>query len=106
MPSVIFVLPDGSERRVDVAPGTSLMHAAVDRDLPGIVGECGGCATCATCHVVVDAAWAARLPPIGPDEDDMLDFTASPRQPNSRLGCQIAVDASLEGVRVMLPAAD
>ena len=51
MPSIVFVLPGGAERRVTVPAGTSLMHAAVDHDVPGIVGECGGCASCATCHV-------------------------------------------------------
>jgi hypothetical protein len=43
MPSIVFVLPGGAERRVTVPAGTSLMHAAVDHDVPGIVGECGGC---------------------------------------------------------------
>lgn len=105
MPSVTFVLPDGSERRVDVRPGTSVMRAAVDDGVPGIVGECGGAASCATCHVYVDPAWAARLPAIEPAEGDLLDFTDAERRPTSRLGCQIAIDASLDGLRVEVPAA-
>lgn len=103
MPSVIFVLPDGSERRIEVRAGTSVMRAALDHDLPGVIGECGGVATCATCHVYVDPAWSGRLAPPDANEADMLDFTASPRRPTSRLGCQIAVDASLDGIRVELP---
>ncbi|MFZ4756552.1 MAG: 2Fe-2S iron-sulfur cluster-binding protein [Burkholderiaceae bacterium] len=103
MPAVIFVLPDGSERRVDVVAGTSVMLAAVDHDLPGIVGECGGCASCATCHVIVDPAWAARLVPPDAVEDDLLGFADTPRRPTSRLGCQIAIDASLDGLRVEIP---
>jgi 2Fe-2S ferredoxin len=103
MPSVTFVLPDGSERRVDVAAGTSVMLAAVDNDVPGIVGECGGCASCATCHVWVDPAWIDRLPPAESVEDDLLGFAEAERRPTSRLGCQIALDASLDGLRVEVP---
>ena len=103
MPRVTFVLPDGSERAVDAAAGTSLMRAAIDHDVPGIVGECGGCASCATCHVYVDAAWLARLTPADAAEDDLLGFAEAERRPGSRLGCQIALDAALDGLRVGIP---
>ena len=103
MPTVTFVLPDGSERRIDVVAGTSVMLAAVEHDLPGIVGECGGCASCATCHVYVDAAWVERLEPADEVEDDLLGFAAAPRRAGSRLACQIEVDASLDGLRVEIP---
>jgi 2Fe-2S ferredoxin len=114
MPTVTFVLPDGGERRIDVAAGTSVMLAAVENDLPGIVGECGGCASCATCHVYVDAAWTGRLswvdpawidrlPPADEVEDDLLGFAAAPRRAGSRLACQIEMDASLDGLRVEIP---
>jgi len=103
MPRVIFVLPDGSERAVDAADGTSVMRAAVDHDVYGVVGECGGCASCATCHVYVDAAWLDRLAPVGLAEDDLLGFADAERRPGSRLGCQIALDAALDGLRVEVP---
>jgi 2Fe-2S ferredoxin len=103
MPSVTFVLPDGSERRVVADAGTSVMLAAVGNDVPGIVGECGGCASCATCHVWVDPAWIGRLPPADPVEDDLLGFAEAERRPTSRLGCQIALDAALDGLRVEVP---
>jgi ferredoxin, 2Fe-2S len=103
MPTVTFVLPDGSERRIDVVAGTSVMLAAVEHDLPGIVGECGGCASCATCHVYVDPVWAARLEPADEVEDDLLGFAAAPRRAGSRLACQIEMVASLDGLRVEIP---
>ena len=103
MPSIVFVLPDGSERRVAVDAGTSVMHAAVDHGVPGLLGDCGGCLSCATCHVWVDPAWLDRLPPADPAEDDLLGFTEAERRPNSRLGCQIAVDDALDGLRVAVP---
>jgi 2Fe-2S ferredoxin len=103
MPSIVFVLPDGSERTVTVAAGTSVMHAAVDHGLPGVIGECGGCASCATCHVWVDAGWIGALAPADDVERDLLGFTEAERRPTSRLGCQIAVAASLDGLRVEIP---
>ena len=57
MPKVTYVQPDGKQRVIDVAPGTTLMEAAIDNDVAGIVAECGGACSCATCHVYVDPAW-------------------------------------------------
>jgi 2Fe-2S ferredoxin len=105
MPSIVFVLPDRSERTVTVDAGTSVMLAAVGQDLPGVVGECGGCASCATCHVWIDPRWAAVLSPPDALEDDLLGFTGDARRPTSRLGCQIAIDPSLDGLRVEIPPA-
>jgi 2Fe-2S ferredoxin len=103
MPSIVFVLPGGTERRVTVAAGTNVMHAAVDHDVPGIVGECGGCVSCATCHVWVDPGWIDRLPPADEVEADLLGFAEAERRPTSRLGCQVAVDDALDGLRVQVP---
>jgi 2Fe-2S ferredoxin len=58
---------------------------------------------CATCHVYVEPEFAARLGAIDPVEDEMLDTAASPRQSNSRLGCQILIAEELDGLRVRLP---
>lgn len=95
MPRVTFVLPDGSERIVEAAAGTSAMRAAVAADVPGILGECGGACSCATCHVYVVGG-----DPGGPSETeaDMLDFAASPRAPESRLSCQVVLTDALDGL--------
>ena len=84
-------------------PGISLMRAAIDADLDGIAADCGGALTCATCHVIVREPWANQLPAMQGDEDDMLGFTASGRQPNSRLSCQITLTEALNGLQVDLP---
>jgi len=84
--------------------GQSLMRAAVDAAIDGIKADCGGVMTCATCHVYVDAAWLDRLPPPSADEDAMLEMTAAPRAPNSRLSCQIALAAEFDGLTATLPA--
>ena len=73
-------------------------------NIAGIEAGCGGLLTCATCHVMVREPHAALLPPPGSEELGMLDFTASPRQANSRLSCQIQLTDALDGLTVDLPA--
>lgn len=92
-----------AERVLQVRPGTSLMHAAVDAGIDGIAADCGGSLTCATCHVYVQEPWLERLPAPSEDEDAMLDLTASARQPNSRLSCQLVITDALDGLSVELP---
>jgi ferredoxin, 2Fe-2S len=103
MPTIVFLLPDGTERAVTAPVGTSVMLAAVDNDVRGIEGECGGCLSCATCHVWVDEADAARLPPPDEDELGMLEFVAAERRPSSRLCCQIEITPQIDGLRVRVP---
>lgn len=80
------------------------MQAAVAANMPGIAADCGGLLTCGTCHVLVREPHASALPPPDADELGMLDFTATPRQPNSRLSCQIVLTEALDGLAVDLPA--
>jgi 2Fe-2S ferredoxin len=82
--------------------GTSLMQAAVDNNVAGVVGECGGFCSCATCVCHVDASWADRLPPPEAMESAMLESVAADH-PNSRLCCQITLNQDLEGLTVHLP---
>lgn len=78
------------------------MQLARMHDIDEIEGTCEGSLACATCHVVVDADWFPKLPPLSEDEEDMLDLATS-LQPTSRLGCQIKVDDDLSGLIVHLP---
>jgi 2Fe-2S ferredoxin len=103
MPRVTYVAASGEETVVDVAVGDSVMQAAIANGVEGIVAECGGSASCATCHVYVDDAFLPLLPQIGEIEGEMLDFAASARFDNSRLGCQIVVTDALDGLIVALP---
>lgn len=89
---------------IETRPGQSLMRAATQAGIDGIAADCGGSLTCATCHVMVRAPWLDRLPAMQAEEDDMLGFTASPRQTNSRLSCQIMLGAELDGLQIDLPA--
>ncbi|WP_064076080.1 2Fe-2S iron-sulfur cluster-binding protein [Prescottella equi] len=88
MTRVTYVQPNGDETAVDVPAGTSLMRAALNHSVPGIVGECGGQCICATCHVYVQDHDVA-FDPASAEEDEMLDWSATDRRPESRLSCQL-----------------
>jgi ferredoxin, 2Fe-2S len=103
MPRVTYIDTDGKETTLDIAVGTSVMQAAVYNGVDGIVAECGGSCMCATCHVYVQEDQLARTPSMQPDEDAMLEGTASPRKPNSRLSCQLVVSPEMDGLVVHLP---
>ena len=103
MITVHLVEPNGTRHTVQGHEGQSLMRAATAAGVDGITADCGGCMTCATCHVYVDPAWLERLPRPSAEEDSMLDMTAEPRRPNSRLSCQVVLDPALEGLVAGLP---
>lgn len=102
MSTITYVHRDGERETVSATEGTSVMRAALQNGIDGIVGECGGQAMCATCHVYVDEP-PVDLPAISEDEDEMLECTASPREPESRLGCQLRAGLNFESITVRLP---
>ena len=103
MARITYISAGGATTTVDVPNGWTVMEGAVRNSVDGIEAECGGCCACATCHVYVDAAWLDKLPLWEETENDMLNFTASPRQDNSRLSCQLKVSPALDGLVVRLP---
>ena len=103
MPTIHYILKDGSTRSVEAKLGASVMETAIQHNIRGIDAECGGSCSCATCHVYVDEAFVGRLTPPDEMEDELLDGTASERAANSRLSCQIPVTAELDGLTVRVP---
>ena len=103
MPKITFIRPDGSQQVLTGTPGQSVMQLATAHGIPEIEAECGGACACATCHVIVDAAWADRLPPQGVMEADMIDFAAGVT-PTSRLSCQLTITEAFDGLTLHLPA--
>ena len=103
MPKITYVSHEGNRYDVDAEVGTTVMENALKNLVPGIEAECGGACSCATCHVYVDEAWVAATGEPEPMEEDMLDFAADPK-PNSRLSCQIKMNADLDGLVVHIPA--
>jgi 2Fe-2S ferredoxin len=98
MPKITYHHADGSVATVAVDAGASIMRAALDNSIAGIVGECGGQAMCATCHVLVRGDHA--LPDISEDEDEMLECTIDERGVNSRLGCQVVAGRDFDEIEV------
>lgn len=105
MPKLIVVTREGEEREVMGEAGLSVMEVVRDAGIDEILALCGGCCSCATCHVHVDPDFAAKLPPMSEDEDDLLD-SASDRDGESRLSCQIEMTDALDGMRVRIAAED
>jgi 2Fe-2S ferredoxin len=103
MPTIHYILLDGSRRSVDAKLGSSVMENAIRSNIRGIDAECGGSCSCATCHVYVDEAYVARLVPADDEEAELLGFVAAERLPNSRLSCQLAMTAELDGITVRIP---
>lgn len=103
MPKILFIEHSGKEHLIEAEAGKSVMQAAVENLVPGIVGDCGGACSCATCHGYVDAAWEGKVEPKGETEEMMLDGAMNVES-NSRLTCQIMVKAELDGLVVRLPS--
>lgn len=105
MPKLIVVTRDGEEREVSGDAGLSVMEVIRDNGIDELLAICGGCCSCATCHVHVDPAFAAKLPPMSEDENDLLD-SAETRDQWSRLSCQIPFNDALDGLRVRIAEED
>jgi ferredoxin, 2Fe-2S len=105
MPKLIVVTRDGEERAVAGEAGLSVMEVIRENGFDELLALCGGCCSCATCHVHVDPEFAAELPPMSEDENDLLE-SSSERDANSRLSCQIPFSDALDGLRVTIAAED
>ena len=103
MPTVTYVSSSGISRKIEVPSGTSVMQAALNHRVDGILGECGGNCMCATCHVYVDVSFLSRIPPATDNEKFMLSIAAEGPGTNSRLSCQIKITEELDGIVVRLP---
>lgn len=102
MTLVNFVQPDGTRQIVSAKDDLSLMEAARQNNVDGIVADCGGGALCSTCHVHVSAEWFGIVGPPSPTEEMMLEM-APGRGECSRLSCQITVTPDLDGLVVHVP---
>ncbi|MDF3048075.1 MAG: 2Fe-2S ferredoxin [Candidatus Midichloriaceae bacterium] len=101
--SVIFIDQAGKAKKVVAKVGLSLLEVAHQNKI-NLEGACEGSLACSTCHVIVDKEFFEKLPPASEDEEDMLDLAFGLTH-TSRLGCQIILDPSMDGITVRLPAA-
>jgi ferredoxin, 2Fe-2S len=92
---------EGDKYHLEIHDGLTLMETIRDGGIDELLALCGGCCSCATCHVHVDTEFADRLPPMGEDENDLLD-SSDYRNASSRLSCQITLTPALDGLRVTI----
>lgn len=95
----------GEERTVEGQAGVSVMEIIRSNGLGDLLALCSGSCSCATCHVYVDPEFSGALPAMNEDENDLLD-ALSHRTSSSRLSCQIAFGAALDGLRVTIAPED
>lgn len=102
MPKILYIEHNGKEHVVEAEVGKTVMQAAVENLVSGIIGDCGGACSCATCHGYVDPAWLEKVGPKTESEETMLEG-AMRVESNSRLTCQIVLRQELDGLVVRLP---
>ena len=98
-----YRLADGETRTVDARVGDTVMETAINNDIDEVVAECGGSLICATCHVYLEEATAALYEEPDDAELEMLESVADERRERSRLSCQLAVVAALDGHTIEVP---
>ena len=99
--NVRFLTAKGDIVTAEAVPGARLLELAQGAGIP-LEGTCEGQMACSTCHVIVAPEWFDMLTPATADEEDMLDLAAGVTR-TSRLSCQIALDAGLDGLTVRIP---
>ncbi len=108
MATITVIQKDGSEKDIEAEDGWSLMEILRDAGFSEIEGACGGSMACATCHMYVHPDWEDRVAAEDnektEEEEDMLDLAFDIRN-TSRLGCQIRMSDTLDGLIVAIPGA-
>jgi 2Fe-2S ferredoxin len=103
MVKITYLDQDGTSTVIEADEGSNLMEVAVRNGVRTIEGECGGALACATCHVHIPEEWRSITGEPSDDEREMLEFGIGVDE-RSRLGCQIAVTAAMEGLVVLTPS--
>jgi 2Fe-2S ferredoxin len=76
----------------------NMMELCKSYELP-VEGTCGGMAMCASCHMYIESPH--ELHEMSEDEENMLDQAFFVER-NSRLGCQLHLADSMDGLVVRL----
>ncbi|XP_015234096.1 PREDICTED: adrenodoxin, mitochondrial [Cyprinodon variegatus] len=101
--TVNFINRDGEKITVKASPGDSLLDVVINEDLDfDGFGACEGTLACSTCHLIFDEDVYKKLGPVTDEEMDMLDLAYGLTE-TSRLGCQICLTKSLDGMVARVP---
>ncbi len=102
MPSITFIDHEGNEQVVEAEVGETVMQAATNNMIEGIVAECGGSCACGTCHCFIGSEWQSKMPEITEIERETIECAVD-GTPDSRLSCQVTITSELDGMIVRLP---
>ncbi len=105
MPTLYVTTREGETVTLEGQAGLSVMEVIRDGGIDELLALCGGCCSCATCHVHIDPAFAGKVAPMSPDEDDLLE-SSDDRDTTSRLSCQIPFSDDLDGLKVTIAKED
>ena len=91
---------DGQVHEIQAREGDSLMESLRQHEW-GVAAVCGGLCSCGTCHVHLDEEWLEKFQITASDEQDLLDEFENTKS-NSRLSCQISIQAIHEGLKLSI----
>ncbi|XP_009994942.1 PREDICTED: adrenodoxin-like [Chaetura pelagica] len=101
--TVHFINRDGERLTATATEGESLLQVVVNQNLAiDGFGACEGTLACSTCHLIFEKDTFQKLDAISDEELDMLDLAYGLTE-TSRLGCQVCVKKSMDGVTVRVP---
>ena len=70
-----------------------------------VAAVCGGLCSCGTCHAYIDAEWQDKFRQTDSDEQDLLEEFDSTKN-NSRLSCQLPLQAIHDGLKLSIAPED
>ncbi|KAM6253591.1 adrenodoxin-like [Porphyrio hochstetteri] len=101
--TVHFINRDGEQLTATAKEGESLLQVVVNQNLAiDGFGACEGTLACSTCHLIFEKDTFQKLGAISDEELDMLDLAYGLTE-TSRLGCQVCVKKSMDGLTVRVP---
>lgn len=95
---------DSQLHEIQGQEGDSLMELLREHEW-GTPAICGGLCSCGTCHVHIDTDWLDKFPQADSDEQELLEVFSSTTG-NSRLSCQLVLQASHDGLKLTIAAED
>lgn len=94
---------DNGEIPVLAREGESLLDVAHNNGVD-LEGACESSLACSTCHCILDDGVYDSLKEPCEEEEDLLDLAYGLTH-TSRLGCQVKVERSMDGMTIRLPSA-
>ena len=95
---------DGQQHEIQAKEGESLMEALRHEEW-GVAAICGGLCSCGTCHVYLETNWLDKFQQADSDELDLLDVFDT-TESNSRLSCQLLLQAAHDGLKLTIAEED